>query len=471
MKKKLSLLLTLLLCFVVGALADDYALYSGAITEGDYVIYYNGKAMNTTVNSNRLQYAEVTPTEDVIANPDAAIIWTIEKSGDYYTLYNADAGKYAAATGTKNQAGLLDDATDDKALWTVTGTDTYDFVNKANAANSVNATLRNNGTYGFACYAAGTGGALTLYKKVAAGTVAKPAISGTTPFYGSTQVTLTCATAEAAIYYTLDGTEPTDASTPYAEAITLTETTTVKAIAKKGDNVSAVAEKTFTLGTSVATLAAMNDLANNTEFMYTGELLATYVNGDYCYVKDNTGVSLLFKSIPDGVVTGKTINANWTGAVSIYQSLFEVKPDAGQLSAKDGDPVAVTYDKVESVAAADMNKIVVLQGVKAYTAFNKTKGSGDVDARAFTITLKDNSTLVGFNRFLEDTEASVDGKTYDITGAVAVNNETVQFWPITISQNYAVNIASEITGGSVIADPTSATAGTEITLTEARRLP
>ena len=40
------------------------------------------------------------------------------------------------------------------------------FVNKKNAANGVNDNLRNNGTYGFACYASTTGGALSLYKKV-----------------------------------------------------------------------------------------------------------------------------------------------------------------------------------------------------------------------------------------------------------------------------------------------------------------
>jgi len=51
------------------------------------------------------------------------------------------------------------------AMWTVTEiSGTYEFVNKANAAGDVNANLRNNGTYGFACYANTTGGALSLYK-------------------------------------------------------------------------------------------------------------------------------------------------------------------------------------------------------------------------------------------------------------------------------------------------------------------
>lgn len=168
MKKLLRYSFVAALAMMFGnVMADDYELYSGAITEGDYVIYYNGKALKNTVASNRLEYSEVT-AGDVISNPDAAIVWKIAKSGDYYTLYNAAVEKYAGATGSKNQAALLAEATDDKALWTITGSETYDFENKARAAatkDSNNKWLRNNGTYGFACYASSTGGALSLYKK------------------------------------------------------------------------------------------------------------------------------------------------------------------------------------------------------------------------------------------------------------------------------------------------------------------
>ncbi|MCR5850861.1 MAG: chitobiase/beta-hexosaminidase C-terminal domain-containing protein [Bacteroidaceae bacterium] len=145
---------------------DQFALFTGDLVEGDYIIYYNGKAMNTTVTNNRLQYEEVTPEGNTITTDDSAIVWHIAKSGDYWTIYNAEANAYAAANGTKNQAQMLANGTDDKALWTITGTETYEFVNKSNAANSINANLRNNGTYGFACYAVSTGGELSLYKKV-----------------------------------------------------------------------------------------------------------------------------------------------------------------------------------------------------------------------------------------------------------------------------------------------------------------
>lgn len=143
-----------------------YSLFSGDLVEGDYIIYYDGKAMNTTVASDRLKYEEVTPEENIITTNNPAIVWHIAPSGDYWTIYNAEADAYAASTGAKNKAQILANGSDDKALWTVSGTSVYDFVNKANTANSVNATLRNNETYGFACYATGTGGALSLYKKM-----------------------------------------------------------------------------------------------------------------------------------------------------------------------------------------------------------------------------------------------------------------------------------------------------------------
>lgn len=148
---------------------EEYTLYSGALAEGDYIIYYDGKAMKATVTSGRLDYAEITPVNDKITSPDVSIVWHIAANGDYWTIYNADVENYAAGTGVKNKAQLLADGTDDKALWTASGTETYDFVNKANAAAEVNATLRENGTYGYACYAAGTGGSLSLYKKSSSG--------------------------------------------------------------------------------------------------------------------------------------------------------------------------------------------------------------------------------------------------------------------------------------------------------------
>ncbi len=80
-------------------------------------------------------------------------------------------------------------------------------------------------------------------------TVAAPVISGTTPFTESTSATISCSTDGASIYYTVDGSTPTSACTAYTEAIAMTDTTTVKAIAVKDGVSSSVSSKTFTKGT------------------------------------------------------------------------------------------------------------------------------------------------------------------------------------------------------------------------------
>lgn len=141
-----------------------YSIFSGDLVEGDYIIVYGGGAMKASITSSRLDYSDVIISDNEITNPSEDLVWHISKSGDYWTIYNTSVEKYAAGTGAKNKAQLLASGTDDKSLWTVSGDGTYDFVNKANAAAKVNSTLRRNSTYGFACYATGTGGPLTLYK-------------------------------------------------------------------------------------------------------------------------------------------------------------------------------------------------------------------------------------------------------------------------------------------------------------------
>ena len=81
------------------------------------------------------------------------------------------------------------------------------------------------------------------------GTVATPAFSvASGAVDGGTEVTITCATEGAKIYYTTDGSEPTASSTEYTGAISVTEAVTIKAIAvKSGMNDSAVASASYTI--------------------------------------------------------------------------------------------------------------------------------------------------------------------------------------------------------------------------------
>ena len=76
-------------------------------------------------------------------------------------------------------------------------------------------------------------------------TVMAPQISGTTPFAETTSVSIQ-AEQGAEIRYTTDGSTPTAESTLYSAPITLSDTSTVKAVAIMGGQTSEVASKTFT---------------------------------------------------------------------------------------------------------------------------------------------------------------------------------------------------------------------------------
>ena len=260
MRKFFSLIAAVL--FAGSMMADNYVLFSGELVEGDYLITYEGGAMKASVASNRFQYDAVEDVAGVIADPAANLIWHLAKVGDNWTMYNADQQKYAGSTGSKNQGALLADATTDNAKWTLTaGTETYDFANVARAAgsNPGNKWLRRNGTYGFACYAESTGGALKLYKlqEGEAPAVAKPVISGDAKFYDEAEVTIECATEGATIYYTMNGSDPDANSIQYLGSFFISSSLTIKAIAIKGEDASEIASKAFTLNPSFDSFEAL----------------------------------------------------------------------------------------------------------------------------------------------------------------------------------------------------------------------
>ena len=108
-------------------------------------------------------------------------------------------------------------------------------------------------------------------------TIAMPVFSpdaGT--YYNSVDVTLTCATEDASIYYTTNGADASEQSIPYTGPITLTETSTIKAVAVKDGQTSSQASATYTITDQQG---GGGGTPTNSEFALNNTFFGTSLNG------------------------------------------------------------------------------------------------------------------------------------------------------------------------------------------------
>ena len=117
---------------------------------------------------------------------------------------------------------------------------------------------------------------VTVYYEGTVAAVEKPVITPASyEGFDAQEMTITCATADAKVYYTLDGTEPFSGFSTveeYAAPFTVSEAVTVKAVAIKESDTSAVATAKITILKKIAntqeapyTVAEANALAKNTD--------------------------------------------------------------------------------------------------------------------------------------------------------------------------------------------------------------
>lgn len=285
--------------------------------------------------------------------------------------------------------------------------------------------------------------------------VAAPTIKGKAKFLETAEVTI-AAGEGAAIYYTLDGTEPTAASTLYEGAITLTETATVKAVAVEGDVLSEVVEATFTK--VVPEELAFADLCNLTadkkevKVNFNGVVVA-FVDGGTVHLREgenaaalyNIGLDLqqgqvlegyivadfkLYNSLPELVVNNDLTDVN---TITISEKPAEVAPykvTVADLNAGKwmGHYVVLSNATVETETVDDKTTTYIVEGEDRIACY---KG---IDLTAFVGTGKTYDIEVLFNSIYKGTpqvkplfieEVVVPANTLTYASVSPENNSTV----------------------------------------------
>ena len=189
-------------------------------------------------------------------------------------------------------------------------------------------------------------------------TVAAPTFSPAGGTYtGAQTVTLACATNEATIYYTLDGSIPTVGSTQYDGPLYISETTTVKAFAAMtGMNNSAVATATYTIveAPSLITIAEARALEVNEYALVQG--VVTFIDAKNVYIQDETAAIDLFlnANAPSSLALGDKVQAY--GKRAVYRGLVELSginaTDSNQFSViSTGNTLPLAVKTIAEVVA------------------------------------------------------------------------------------------------------------------------
>ena len=213
---------------------------------------------------------------------------------------------------------------------------------------------------------------------------AAPTFSPAAGTYSSAQnVTLSTSTEGATIHYTTDGAEPTTNSSVYNSAITVSQTTTIKAIAvAEGYNNSAVASATYTI-TQPSTIAEVREQATGSVFT---KGVVTSVEGKNVYIQDATAAILVYGS---AAITDLTVGDEITvsGSLTTYHGLLEIQNPEYQI-VSTGNTVTPEVMTIAEVLESDKQGWLVKIEEATVTA---------IDNQNVTITQGDNAIVVRFN--------------------------------------------------------------------------
>ena len=296
--------------------------------------------------------------------------------------------------------------------------------------------------------------------------VIEPTFNKTNGLYEEAQtIEISCATEGAKIYYTTDGSEPNDNSTPYNGPIEIEKTTTIKAIAyKDGWNPSHITTASYAFLETVATptfshssgdyketinvviyCETPNAIIRYTMDGSTPDIHNTIYNGESIEVSETTTVKAV--AFKDGMKTSEiavatyTYSSNTTNALLVFTGSNPNNPnkwydplnwDTGTIPSKN-DRVLIVGDLV--ISSDEKIEIEYITNLKS--SFYTKQGS---------ITIKDGGQVIYNQSALENVKIEKE-----ITGYGDNINDKTNWYLIStpIADNISNNYTNLITGNDV----------------------
>ena len=255
-------------------------------------------------------------------------------------------------------------------------------------------------------------------------------------------VEIFCETEGAKIYYTIDETTPTSSSTLYTAPIAVSTTTTISAIAIKGEDMSAVSScKLSFLAAEPMSIADFISNADKDNISTLNDVVVVHHANKNLYVKDQTGYLLIYNSTSNSYNPGDVISkiyGNYNKYYDLPQMINAYVPDA--CSKQDApEPRPISIEDQSNLDLSDLSSHVKLVNETLTIAPDWTNGDRT------NATLSSGKTLR--NEFGLILNTMVDTP-YDITCIVGVFKGNIQFYPIIIE--VASTDVDEVTKASSI---------------------
>ena len=235
--------------------------------------------------------------------------------------------------------------------------------------------------------------------------VAKPVISPNGGTFSEPQTVTMTAAEGCTIFYTLDGTDPTNESTLYEAPFTVETNCTVKAIAYDADdNASGIAEAEFKFPSTITTIAELCAATQGAVTVQLTNWIVTGVKGKNAYFTDGSNGILLYED-GHGFEVGDQLEGTATFNLTSYKNAPEI---TGLKATSEGVTIAAKNVEVTpletTIGQLDKSMqgcVIKLEGL-TYTGgvFNDAAGASITPYNTFSITMP---TLE-------------EGKSYDATG-------------------------------------------------------